>query len=77
MYRGWTQKNTKTSTKYRPKGRKKYRTTEEEMEGPTSSWGLRNRITHLNLHEHCDDYDDDDYYYYDILLYSALKLILL
>jgi hypothetical protein len=34
------------------------------MEGPTSSWGLRNRITFLNLHEHDgggdDDYDDDD-----------------
>jgi ferredoxin-like protein FixX len=30
------------------------------MEGPTSSSGLRNRITRLNLHEHHDDDDDDD-----------------
>jgi hypothetical protein len=29
------------------------------MEGPTSSWGLRNRITRLNLHEHNDDDNDD------------------
>jgi hypothetical protein len=30
------------------------------MEAPTSSLGLRNRITRLNLHEHDDDNDDDD-----------------
>jgi hypothetical protein len=32
------------------------------MGGPTSSWGLRNRITRLNLndHDHDDDGDDDD-----------------
>jgi hypothetical protein len=30
------------------------------MEGPTSSGGLRNRLTRLNLHEHDDDDDDDD-----------------
>jgi hypothetical protein len=29
------------------------------MEGPTSSGGLRNRLTQLNLHEHDDDDDDD------------------
>ena len=29
------------------------------MEGPTSSWGSRNRLTLLNFHEH-DDYGDDD-----------------
>jgi hypothetical protein len=29
------------------------------MEGPTSSGGLRNRLTRLNLHEHNDDDDDD------------------
>ena len=29
------------------------------MEGPTSSWGSRNRITCLTLQEH-DDNDDDD-----------------
>jgi hypothetical protein len=37
---------------------KEHKTAEEEMEGPTSSWGLRNRITRLNLHD--DDDDDDD-----------------
>jgi hypothetical protein len=30
------------------------------MEGPTSSGGLRKRLTPLNLHEHDDDDDDDD-----------------
>ena len=30
------------------------------MEGPTSSWGSRNRLTCLTLQEHDDD-DDDDY----------------
>jgi len=30
--------------------------TEEEMEGPTSSWGSRNRITFLTLQEHDDEY---------------------
>jgi hypothetical protein len=39
---------------------KEHRTTEEEMEGPTSPWGLRNRITRLTLREHDDDDDDDD-----------------
>jgi hypothetical protein len=28
------------------------------MEGPTSPYGLRNRITRLTLHEHDDDDDD-------------------
>jgi len=46
---------TKTSTKIQTKRKKKHRTTEEEMEGPTSSWGLRNRLTCLTLQE-----DDDD-----------------
>ena len=35
-------------------------TTKEEVEGPTSSWGLRNRITLLTLQEHDDDDDDDE-----------------
>jgi hypothetical protein len=39
---------------------KEHRTAEEEMEGPTSSWGLRNRLTRLNLHERDDDDDNDD-----------------
>ena len=39
---------------------KKHGTTKEEVEGPTSSWGLRNRITLLTLQEHDDDDDDDD-----------------
>ena len=30
------------------------------MEGPTSSWGSRNRITCLTLQEHDDDDDDDE-----------------
>ena len=34
---------------------KKHRTIEEEMEGPTSSWGSRNRLTCLTLQEHDDD----------------------
>jgi len=38
---------------------KKHRKTEEEMEGPTSSGGSRNRLTCLNLQEHDDDDDDD------------------
>jgi hypothetical protein len=29
------------------------------MEGPTSTGGLRNRLTRLNLHEHDDDDDGD------------------
>ena len=37
---------------------KKHRTTEEEMEGPTSSGGSRNRLTCLNLQEHDDDDDE-------------------
>jgi len=32
----------------------------EEMEGPTSSWGSRNRIICLIFQEHDDDDDDDD-----------------
>ena len=47
---------TKTSTTIKTKRTKKHRTTEEEMEGPTSSWGSRNRITCLTLQE----LDDDD-----------------
>ena len=39
---------------------KEHGMTKEEVEGPTSSWGLRNRITLLTLQEHDDDDDDDD-----------------
>ena len=46
---------TKTSIKIQTKRTKKHRTTEEEMEGPTSSGGSRNRITCLTLQEHDDD----------------------
>jgi hypothetical protein len=50
--------NTKTSTAIQTEGKKEHRATEEEMEGPTSSGGLRNRLTiPLKLHEH--DNDDD------------------
>ena len=38
------------------------------MEGPTSSSGLRNRITCLTLQEHDDDDDDDD----DVEVYRKL-----
>ena len=34
---------------------KEHGTTKEEVEGPTSSWGLRNRITLLTLQERDDD----------------------
>jgi hypothetical protein len=50
----------KTSTAVQTERKKEHRVTEEEMEGPTSSGGLRNRITRLNFHEHDDDDDDDD-----------------
>ena len=46
---------TKISTKIQTKRTKKRRTTEEEMEGPTSSGGSRNRLTFLTLQEHDDD----------------------
>ena len=48
---------TKTSTTISTKRTKEHRTTEEEMEGPTSSWGSRNRLTCLTLQEHDDDDD--------------------
>jgi hypothetical protein len=47
--------NTKTSTAIQTKRTKEHRTTEEEMEGPTSPGGLRNRMTRLTLREHDDD----------------------
>jgi hypothetical protein len=49
--------NTKTSTAIQTERKKEHRATEEELEGPTSSGGSRNRLTRLNLHE--DDDDDD------------------
>ena len=45
-------------------------TTEEEVEGPTSSWGLRNRITLLTLQEHDDDDDDGTEHYDKVPHYS-------
>jgi hypothetical protein len=51
--------NTKTGTAIQTERKKEHWETEEEMEGPTSSGGLRNRLTSLNLHEHDDDDDDD------------------
>ena len=45
----------KQALQYKPKGRRNPGTAEEEVEGPTSSWGLRNRITLLTLQEHDDD----------------------
>jgi hypothetical protein len=47
--------NTKTSTAIQTERKKEHRATEEEMEGPTSSGGIRNRLTRLNLHKHDDD----------------------
>jgi hypothetical protein len=51
--------STKISTAIQTERKKEHRANEEEMEGPTSSGGLRKRLTRLNLHEH-----DDDYYVY-------------
>jgi hypothetical protein len=47
--------NTKTSTAIQSKRKKEHRATEEEIEGPTASGGLRNRLTRLNLHKHDDE----------------------
>jgi hypothetical protein len=47
--------NNKTSTAIQTERKKEHRATEEEMEGPTSSGVLRNRLTRINLHEHDDD----------------------
>ena len=58
---------TKTSTKIQTKRTKKHRTTEEEMEGPISSGGLRNRLTCLTLREHDDDIGTE---YFKYALYS-------
>ena len=55
----------KQALQHKPKGRRNHRTTEEEMEGPTSSWGSRNRITCLTLQEH----DDDDEWFNDRRLF--------
>jgi hypothetical protein len=49
--------NTKTSTAIQTERKKEHKETKEEMEGPASSGGLRNRLTCLNLHEHDDDDD--------------------
>jgi len=57
---------TKTSTKIQTKRTKKHRTTEAEMEGPTSSGGLRNRLTRLTFREHDDDDDDDEVIQYKL-----------
>jgi hypothetical protein len=51
--------NTKTSSAIQTERKKEQRETEKEMEGPTSSGGLRSRLTRLNLHEHNDDNDDN------------------
>jgi hypothetical protein len=48
----------KQALQYKSKGRRN-RTTEEEMEGPTSSGGSRNRLTCLKLQEDVDDDDDE------------------
>jgi hypothetical protein len=39
---------------------KTHRTTEEEMEGPISFWGYKEKETRLILHEHDDNDNDDD-----------------
>jgi hypothetical protein len=57
---------TKTSTAIQAERKKEHRATEEEMEGPTSSGILRNRITRLNLHEHNDDYKELKKSFYNI-----------
>jgi hypothetical protein len=51
--------NTKTSTAIQTERNKEHRATKEEMEGPTSSGGSRNRLTRLNLHEYDDDEEEE------------------
>jgi hypothetical protein len=63
--------NTKTSTAIQTERKEEHRETEEEMEGPTSPGGLRNRLTHLNLYEHDDD---DNSPYYHLLKYLLFLL---
>ena len=63
----------KTSTKIQTKRTKKHRTTEEEMEGPTSYGGSRNRLTCLTLQEHDDD---DDIYIYIFEIFKAKNFVL-
>jgi hypothetical protein len=41
-----------------------------KMEGPISSWGLRNRLTRLNLHERDDD-DDNVFIWEQTVAYST------
>ena len=67
--KGGHKQTTKTSTKIQSKRTKKHRTTEEEMEGPASSGGSRNRLTCLTLQEHDDN--DDIYIYIYIYIYIA------
>ena len=59
MYKGWTQTDYQNKHYNINQKEEKHRTTKEEMEGPTSSWGSRNRVTCLTLQEH----DDDDLRY--------------
>jgi hypothetical protein len=49
--------NTKIRTAIQTERKKEQRVTKEELERPTSSGGLRNRLPRLNIHEHV-------YYYY-------------
>ena len=53
----WLKHVQRMDTNRLPKQAIKYK---EEMEGPTSSGGSRNRLTCLTLQEHDDDDDDDD-----------------
>jgi hypothetical protein len=49
---GGHRQNTKTSNAIQTDIKKEHRETEDEIKDPTSSSGLRNRLTRLNLHEH-------------------------
>jgi hypothetical protein len=62
--------STKTSAAIQSERKKEHRTTEEEMEGQISSGGSRNRLTHLNLHEH----DVDDYMFRALLAHPQKVL---
>jgi hypothetical protein len=45
------------------------------MEGPTSPWGLRNRITRLTLRDHDDDDDEQKHTKHTTKAYKTYNLI--
>jgi len=47
--------------------------TEEEMEGPTSSWRIKEQKTRLTLQEH----DDDEWYFWNFIVLLWFHVIIL